>query len=130
MAKRKLPKGIREKNGAYEARARVNGIKINMYSTNLDNLIEDFEHAKEQAGRRVHYMKSEMSLNEWFDEWFDEVKAHKVKETSIRPIKNNFKRTFGFHIGTMKLIDIKPMDVQKALNAMEKRKISTAISHT
>ena len=42
MAKRKLPKGIREKNGAYEARAMVNGIKINMYSANLDNLIEDF----------------------------------------------------------------------------------------
>ena len=36
MAKRKLPKGIREKNGAYEARAMVNGIKINMYSANLD----------------------------------------------------------------------------------------------
>ena len=34
MAKRKLPKGIREKNGAYEARAMVNGIKINMYSAN------------------------------------------------------------------------------------------------
>lgn len=126
MAKRKLPKGIREKNGAYEARAMVNGIKINMYSANLDNLIEDFERAKEQARRRVHYMKSEMSLNEWFDEWFDEVKAHKVKETSIRPMKNNFKRTFGFHIGNMKLIDIKPMDVQKALNAMEKRKISNS----
>ena len=92
MAKRKLPKGIREKNGAYEARAMVNGIKINMSSANLDNLIEDFERAKEQARRRVHYMKSEMSLNEWFDEWFDEVKAHKVKETSIRPMKNNFKK--------------------------------------
>ena len=84
MAKRKLPKGIREKNGAYEARAMVNGIKINMYSANLDNLIEDFERAKEQARRRVHYMKSEMSLNEWFDEWFDEVKAHKVKETEYK----------------------------------------------
>ena len=41
-------------------------------------------------------------------------------------MKNNFKRTFGFHIGNMKLIDIKPMDVQKALNAMEKRKISNS----
>lgn len=126
MAKRKLPKGIREKNGAYEARAMVNGIKINMYSANLDNLIEDFERAKEQARRRVHYRKSEISLNEWFDEWFDEVKAHKVKETSIRPMKNNFKRTFGFHIGNMKLLDIKPMDIQKALNAMEKRKLSNS----
>lgn len=96
MAKRKLPKGIREKNGAYEARAMVSGIRINLYSANLDSLIKDFERAKEQAKRSVHYMKSEITLSEWFDEWFDEVKAHKVKETSIRPMKNNFKRTFGF----------------------------------
>ena len=34
-------------------------------------------------------------------------------------MKNNFKRTFGFYIGNMKLKDIKPMDVQRALNAME-----------
>ncbi len=124
MAKRKLPKGIREKNGAYEARAMVSGIRINLYSANLDSLIKDFERAKEQAKRSVHYMKSEITLSEWFDEWFDEVKAHKVKETSIRPMKNNFKRTFGFYIGNMKLIDIKPMDIQKALNAMEEKKIS------
>ena len=58
-------------------------------------------------------------MNEWFEEWFSEVKQHRVKETSIAPMKNNFKRTFGFYIGSMKLKDIKPLDVQRALNAME-----------
>ena len=28
-----LPRGVREKNGSYEARAVVNGIRINLYGT-------------------------------------------------------------------------------------------------
>ena len=38
--------------------------------------------------------------------------------------ENNFKRTFGFYIGSMKLKDIKPLDVQRALNAMEQNQVS------
>ena len=43
MAKRKLPRGIREKgNGSYEARATVNGIKISICGKDLDKLIIEF----------------------------------------------------------------------------------------
>ena len=69
-----------------------------------------------------HYGKdkiTQMTLNKWFEEWFTDGKAHKAKETSISSMKKNFKRTFGFYIGTRKIEDIKPMDVQKAINAME-----------
>ena len=48
MARKKLPRGIREKGSAYEARAIVNGIKINLYNSNLDELIVAFEDAKER----------------------------------------------------------------------------------
>lgn len=126
MAKKKLPRGIRENKGTYEARARVNGIKINIYGSDLNKVIEEFEAAKEKAKNSVDHMKNTVTLNEWFEEWFTSVKAHKVKETSVNPMKNNFKRTFGFYIGTMKLKDIKPMDVQKAINAMEKEGISNS----
>lgn len=37
-----LPRGVREKNGSYEARAVVNGIRINLYGTDvLDNMMEE-----------------------------------------------------------------------------------------
>ena len=42
-----LPRGVREKNGSYEARAVVNGIRINLYGTDLNELVEEFEKAKE-----------------------------------------------------------------------------------
>ena len=85
---------------------------------------EEFEKAKENARDTLDYRKTKITLNEWFEEWFSEVKQHRVKETSIAPMKNNFKRTFGFYIGSMKLKDIKPLDVQRALNAMEQNHVS------
>lgn len=100
MAKRKLPKGIRENKGTYEARAMVNGIRVCLYGRDLDKLIEDFEAAKVQARNRADYLNKNITLNEWFEEWFTQVKVHKIKETSIGPMKNNYKRTFGFYIGT------------------------------
>ena len=123
---RKLPKGTRENKGTYEARAVVNGVKICLYGSDLDHLIEEFHQAKEKVKNSIDYRKTMITLNEWFEEWFTEVKAHKVKETSIHPMKNNFKRTFGFYIGSKKLKDIKPLDVQRALNTMEQEGISNS----
>ena len=125
MAK-KLPRGIRENKGTYEARAMINGIKITLYGSDLKALIEEFTEAKEKAKSSQDYRKNRITLNEWFEEWFSTVKAHRVKETSINPMKNNFKRTFGFYIGSKKIRDIKPMDVQQALNTMEKDGISNS----
>lgn len=120
MAKKKLPRGIRENKGTYEARATVNGIKINLYGTDLEALIEEFESAKEQARLNADYRNNGITLDEWFEEWFTTVKSHRIKETSIAPMKGSYKRTFGFYIGNMKIKDIRPIDIQKVVNAMEK----------
>lgn len=117
--KNQLPKGIRIKNGSYEARATVKGISICLHNTDLEQLKKDFEKAKEQAQFNVDYKKTEITLNEWFNEWFDTVKAKKIKSTSIYPMKSRFLKTFGFYLGNKKLKDIRPLDVQNALNAME-----------
>lgn len=95
MAK-KLPRGIRENKGTYEARAMINGIKITLYGSDLKALIEEFTEAKEKAKSSQDYRKNRITLNEWFEEWFSTVKAHRVKETSINPMKNNFKKLLVF----------------------------------
>lgn len=123
---KQLPKGIREKNGSYEARAMINGFNICLHGKDLEALVQEFELAKEQARKNIDYRTSDMSLNEWFESWMNNVKSKKVKEVSIAPMKRSFNRTFGFYIGQMKLNDIRPMDVQLAINAMEKA--GTAVS--
>lgn len=126
MAKKNLPRGIRENKGAYEARAMVNGVKIYRYGRDLDKLLIEFEAAKEQARNANRFGNGDITLNEWFEKWFTNVKSRRIKTTSIAPMKNNFKRTFGFYIGTMRLRDIKPMDVQQAVNAMESAGMSNS----
>ena len=124
MEEKKLPKGIRRKGNGYEARAMINGSKITVRGMDLDQVMADFIEAKERAlGGDI---RSNLTLDEWFEEWFDTVQAKKVKDTSIRPMKNSYKRNFGFYVGKMKLKDIKPMDLQGAINALQKKgKINT-----
>lgn len=77
MAKVKLPRGIRENKGTYEARAMVNGVKICLYSSDLNQLKEEFEQAKQRARNNLDYQRTQMTLNEWFEEWFTDVRRIK-----------------------------------------------------
>lgn len=120
MAEKKLPKGIRFVKGSYEARAMINGKTISMRNKDLDQLIEEFEKAKQEVRSGIEYMTGSTTLDEWFDKWFDTVQAKKVKETSIAPMKNSYKRNFGFYIGKKKLKDIRPIDIQGVINALGK----------
>ena len=56
-----LPRGVREKNGSYEARAVVNGIRINLYGTDLNELMDEFEKAKEIDGYKI--TKADLQFN-------------------------------------------------------------------
>ena len=81
---------------------------IYIFDRNIDNLsrdVVDFYLDYYNSSIVVDDVKAKMIIQEVLDivKHIYE-KAHKVKETSIRPMKNNFKRTFGFHIGNMKLM--------------------------
>ena len=85
---RQLPKGIyQRKDGRYEARAVIAGIKIQLYNMNLKQLKTDFEQAKQEAKEGIDRKLSNITLNEWFDEWFTQYKIPQIKETSINPMK-------------------------------------------
>lgn len=91
MAK-KLPKGIRKlKSGTYEARAMIKGKTICMYNDDLDALVIAFENAKEEARNAIEYLRNNLTLDNWFYDWFDNVKSHKVKVTSRVTMRNSYK---------------------------------------
>ena len=108
---KKLPRGIRPRGNGYEARAQVKGIKICLYNDDLEQLVSEFESAKNRARCNMDYNPEQITLDEWYGVWFEQVKIHKIKETSIAPMKRVYKRTFGFYMGAEKLKNIKPLDV-------------------
>lgn len=117
---RELPKGIyQRKDGRYEARALIGGISIQLYDFNLKKLKVDFEEAKVEARRGVDKKLSNITLDEWFDEWFTRYKVPTIKETSINPMKTKYRTTFGRLIGDMKVADIRNMDIQDVINTLQ-----------
>ena len=118
---RELPKGIyQRKDGRYEARALINGIKIQLYNFNLKELKIEFEKRKEEAKQGVDRKLSNITLDEWFEEWFDRYKIPKIKETSVTPMKTKYRANFGRLIGNMKVADIRNMDIQDVINTMQR----------
>ena len=124
---RELPKGIyQRKDGRYEARALINGIKIQLYNFNLKELKVEFEKRKEEAKQGVDKKLSNFTLNEWFEEWFARYKIPKIKETSITPMKTKYRANFGRLIGNMKVTEIRNMDIQDVINTMQREGKATS----
>lgn len=118
---KELGKGIRQrKDGRYEARATVNKIEINLYDFNVKQLKKDFDSAKEKAVKNVDTKRQEITLSDWFEEWFTKYKTPNIKSTSIFPMKSKFYNSFGMQIGTMKVVDIRNIDIQDVINKMQK----------
>lgn len=124
---RELPKGIyQRKDGRYEARAQINGIKIQLYNFNLKELKTEFEKRKEEAKQGVDKKLSNITLDEWFEEWFIRYKIPKIKETSITPMKTKYRANFGRLIGNMKVAEIRNMDIQDVINTMQREGKATS----
>lgn len=118
---KELGTGIRQREGGrYEARATINGITIDLYNTDLKQLKIDFEEAKKQARMSIDTKRQQITLNEWFEEWFTKYKVPTIKSTSVFAMKSKYYNTFGNLIGTMKVVDIRNIDIQEAINAMQK----------
>ena len=124
---RELPKGIyQRKDGRYEARALISGIKIQLYNFNLKELKAEFEKRKEEAKQGVDKKLSNITLDEWFEEWFTRYKIPKIKETSITPMKTKYRANFGRLIGNMKVTEIRNMDIQDVINTMQREGKATS----
>lgn len=114
-----LPKGVRKNKGSYEARAKINGVSICLHGKDLEALLNEFNAAKAAASSDVTTQFSNITLSKWFDYWFNNVKSKRLKITSQQPMRRRFETTFGNYIGGKKLVDVKPIDVQGAVNALE-----------
>lgn len=106
------------KDGRYEAKALIDGVKINMYDMDLKKLKEAFEQAKDEATGMGSQRYKKMTLDEWFEEWFNTYKAPYIKETSIFPMKSKYRNTFGRLLGSMKIQMIRNINVQNAVTTL------------
>lgn len=116
-----LGKGISQrKDGRYEARAVINGVKISLYNMNLSQIRKDFEIEKARVLRNEKSNRSNMRLDEWFNEWFPVCKEPKLKggestKVYLRKIKNTYIRI----LGKKEIEKISPFNIQEATTQLE-----------
>lgn len=115
-------------DGRYEAKVLINGVKIDIYNFNLKQLKEDFEKAKLEVRQGISIKLKDITLDEWFSEWFTKYKLPTIKQTSVSTMKGKYKSVFGCYLGDKKIYNIRNMDIQEAVNkASESGKATSSI---
>lgn len=106
------------KDGRYEARAIVNGVKIALYDFNLSNLKREFEREKDKAKRRNVVHCPDVTITEWFNAWFEQYKKPTLKPTGVDAYKRKFVNSYGNQLGIVKVKELNQYMVQTATSEL------------
>lgn len=115
-----LGKGYSQrKDGRYEARAVINGVKIDIYNMSLKQLKKDFEIEKAKVLRDEKNIRPDVTFKEWFDEWFERSKSQQLKsEVSKKVYYRKVKNTYCEILGRKRMEDISQINIQQATNEL------------
>ena len=99
---RDLGKGISQRqDGRYEARATINGVRIDLYDKSLSNLKKIFEMERARVLRDEKGIRTKnLKFEDWYKEWFEKCKSPQLKsdvsrKTYDRKLRNTFVRILG-----------------------------------
>ena len=120
---KELGKGFSQrKDGRYEARATINGVKIDIYDMNLTKLKKDFEQEKAKVLRDEKNIRPNITLEEWYKEWFEKCKSPQLKSVvSRKTYDRKARNTYVSILGKKRMTDITQMNMQTATNELIQR---------
>lgn len=118
-----LGKGFSQrKDGRYEARATINGVKIDLYDMSLSKLKKAFELKKAEVLRDEKGVRPNVTLKDWYEEWFEKFKVPQLKSTSsIKSYNRKTKNTFISILGEKRVKDITQINLQVATNELAEK---------
>lgn len=118
---KEIGRGLSQRSdGRYMARCQVAGKTILLYGWNLREVKRQFAEAVDEARRCFlpEFNDISITLNEWFDEWYDKYKAPTLKNGGSASYKRKFINYYGIRIGAKNLKDIRQLHVQTAIADM------------
>ena len=113
---KELGKGLSQrKDGRYEARAVINGVKIDIYDMNLAALKKAFEIEKAKVLRDEKNIRPNVTFGEWYAEWFEKCKSPQLKsDVSRKTYDRKVRNTYCKILHDKKMEDISQMHMQSA----------------
>lgn len=119
---KELGRGLSQRpDGRYMARSQVAGKTILLYGWKLRDLKRQLAEAVDEAKRCSILPEFEginITLNEWFEEWYEKYKAPTLKNGGSLSYKRKFVNYYGVRIGSKNLKDIRQLHVQTAIADM------------
>lgn len=119
---KELGRGLTQRpDGRYMARAQVAGKSVLLYGWKLRTLKKEFAEAVEEARKGsiwLGYETDTLTLNEWFEEWYEKYKAPTLKNGGSAQYRRKFVNYYGVRIGSKNLKDIRQLHVQTAIADM------------
>ena len=115
-----LGKGLSQrKDGRYEARAVINGVKINLYDKSINRLKRTFEAEKLRVLENSVRNLPSMTVAEWYQEWFEKCKSPQLKSEISRKIYDRKLRNTYIKVLGLKMVDeVTQLDIQMATNEL------------
>lgn len=113
---KELGKGFSQRrDGRYEARAKINGVKIDIYDMSLPKLKKTFELEKSKVLRDEKNIRPNLKLGEWYQEWFEKFKSPQLKSDVSRNVYDRkIRNTFIRLLGDKQIDSITQMNIQEA----------------
>lgn len=107
------------KDGRYEARAKIKGRQIDLYDFSLSKLKKTFEMEKAKVLRDEKGVRQNVTLSQWFDEWFEKCKSPNLKsEISRKTYERKIRNTYISLLGSKQLTYITQLNIQNATNEL------------
>lgn len=106
-------------DGRYEARAVINGKKIDLYDMSISTLKRQFELEKAKVLRDEKGIRPNLTLKRWYEEWFEKCKAPQLKsDMSRKAYDRKCRNTYIKVIGAKKIEEISQLNVQNVTNQL------------
>lgn len=129
---RKLPDGFSQRpDGRYMARFTYCGTRYALYDMNLNKLKEKVLAKKYELEHHSYSKSAKLTINEWFDVWFEKYYKESVKPSTATTIKNAYeKQVRKSKIGRMRLETVKNGTVVEFYKELSRDGYATATIRT
>lgn len=110
---KELGRGLSQRpDRRYEARAVINGVKIDLYDMSLPNLKKAFEAEKARVLRDEKGVRPNLKFKDWYLEWFEKCKSPQLKsDVSRRAYDRKIRNTYIRILGDKKIDEITQINI-------------------
>lgn len=121
-----LPTGVTQRpSGTYRGRFKYQGEQYTLHNTDLKALLNEMDDYRYEIRHGLKGKADNMTIDAWFDVWLNTHKKKSIKESTLVRYHDFYERYIKKRIGKRKILEIKPLILERLLQEMADKDYST-----